>query len=923
MSVAFAACAAAEPLADEQPFAQLDLPVLTPRQLADLELPSGFRPGDGLRLPDDREPQQQRRLGWVEPWAIRTTPSPNPVYHVDARGRDGAIGLLQIVLADAHQQPLSSWAAAAGVQVREQIGTMRLPPARNRMVMSSDHMHSESLRQWGRVFATDRDQLFLVARDNDGLDSILWVGDDTLLAAVDARSFRGVLVDLERALAGTDVGAMQAAREALQKSGIDQVGGALQAQADELCAQVDAKVIEHDTPIVAEIGKLAAAATDTMATQDFPAAIGTVAHYMAAMQPVAQRLRGDWPPALTQPFGALRQKAATAPGSGPRTAVRALADFVAAEGSSWRDDLPQLLAAAQAFDVAANYADARRWLDVLTKELAPVAADHQGSWQDGVAAACEREAAALAAAGNPEAQRYLRDLAGRVRGMAWPLQWHTLEAPVSVATFCGRLAEYCRLGDDTARLAWLLQEIGPERLFRRSGLRQQDEFTYRSHVHLTDVLRGFVDGELAQATTARERGLAATAAWHELRALALFGRSSHWWDAPLGVAAASPEVATQAGTPARVLQDLGPLLRVVLPPIVASTDESDRLVQLFREGECLDWPLVRQLTFQFEPGDLQRPAWRGELPPRFAWLESRGDDQMVLSAHEQPQQIAGTGFLARMSGLSAETIAESRALKQESATIAAEQAAIDQERPQVLARSAQAKEQGAIVDRDRASLDRGNAAAVKSFNERVQGFNQLLDDAKAKEKSFNELVRSLNARVAAYNPRVSVNNERIMRERAAGGHRVDTMLRRALAQWLDEALGAYEAQLQTRGGDAAAIARELELAKWWFGRTRPAMPAWLDFEPKALADMHRLALERTVHVQPSNEALAQAVVAHWYWSRRCLKLREQEAFFREWARTFRWQRDVKFLKDAIAADGRLGNVDRATMERLMLEADKR
>ena len=162
-----------------------------------------------------------------------------------------------------------------------------------------------------------------------------------------------------------------------------------------------------------------------------------------------------------------------------------------------------------------------------------------------------------------------------------------------------------------------------------------------------------------------------------------------------------------------------------------------------------------------------------------------------------------------------------------------------------------------------------------------------------------------------------------MRERAAGGHRVDTMLRRALAQWLDVAFGDYEAQLRQRGVDDSAVARELELAKWWFGRSRPTMPPWLDFAPKALADMQRLALERTVHVQPTSEALARAVVSHWYWSRQCFKLREQEAFFREWAKNFRWQRDVKFLQDAIAADNRLHSVDRSTMERLLREADQR
>ena len=41
------------------------------------------------------------------------------------------------------------------------------------------------------------------------------------------------------------------------------------------------------------------------------------------------------------------------------------------------------------------------------------------------------------------------------------------------------------------------------------------------------------------------------------------------------------------------------------------------------------------------------------------------------------------------------------------------------------------------------------------------------------------------------------------------------------------------------------------------------------------------------------------------------------------AKTFRWQRDVKFLQDAIAADQRLGEVDRLAMARLLREAEQR
>ena len=920
----FAACAASDAWEAESEPDQIELALAaqTSAQLVGFEFPPGFRPGNKLRLVDPRDASRQRRFAWVAPIRSPET-APSAVYNIDAYGRDGRIGLLQVSLMDTRQEPVEAWAAAAGLRVTGQVGGIRLPPCRDRMTMSSDHMHVDSLRDPGRLLTTDRDGLLLAVRSNGRVDGFLWVGDDSLLGAVNAVSYRRVLEAAENALAGTELKAMIAAKSELEKSGIRQSQGEPAAQAAALIARVDDKVREHDAPLVAEIERIAAPAVLQVRGEDFVTAVATVGRCWQQFGPVIRKLLGSYPPALHAPFHQLQQKANEAVAAGGNSAVVVVATHVTKAMSMWHDDIHAHLGIAQAFDAAPTYAIARQRREELKQQLGAAAEQRDPVWRHGIAAACEREAEAFAGRSNPEAARYLRDLAmrvGRGAGVYAPEQY---EHENEVAGFCRKLGDYCQLGDDNARLDWLLRESGSERIFRGSGLRQQNEYAYRSHVHLTDLLRAFVDRELATAATARSQGLSATAAVHELRSLAMFGHSSHRWESPIGIAAAGQGIATQDGTAARVVQDLLPLLRVALPPISASTDECDRLVQLFREGECLDWPLVRQATFQFEPGDWQLPAWRGENPARFAWLESRGDDQLVLSVHDQPQQVAGLGYLARLSGHSAETIAEGRALRAEKEQMDRQQAEIDAERPSMDATEAEVKERGAAIDRDRAALRDAGDSLVKAFNERVQAFNRDLDAAKKRQEDFNVKVRALNARVAAYNPRVSVYNERAMRERAAGGHRVDTMLRRALSQWIDVAFGDYEAQLRQRGVDEAALARELELARWWFGRSRPAMPQWLDFTPKALADMQRLAVERTVHFQPTSEALARLVVSHWYWSRECFKLRAQEDFFREWAKTFRWQRDPKFLRDAIAADKRLSELDRATMERLLREADQR
>ena len=218
----FAACAANDAFESENEpdFIDLALPAQTPAQLAAFEFPPGFRPGDRLRLADPKDAGRQRRFAWVAPFRAAAT-APSAVYNLVAYGRDQRTGLLQVSLVDARQEPVEAWASAAGLRVTGQVGSIELPPCRDRMTMSSDHMHAQSLRDRGRLWTTDRAGVFLASRSNGNVDSVRWVGDDSLLAVVDAVSYRAVLEAAEKALAGSDVKAMIAAKRALQECGIE------------------------------------------------------------------------------------------------------------------------------------------------------------------------------------------------------------------------------------------------------------------------------------------------------------------------------------------------------------------------------------------------------------------------------------------------------------------------------------------------------------------------------------------------------------------------------------------------------------------------------------------------------------------------------------------------------------------------------
>ena len=274
----FAACAANDAFESENEpdFIDLALPAQTPAQLAAFEFPPGFRPGDRRRLADPKDAGRQRRFAWVAPFRAAAT-APSAVYNLVAYGRDQRTGLLQVSLVDARQEPVEAWASAAGLRVTGQVGSIELPPCRDRMTMSSDHMHAKSLRDRGRLWTTDRAGVFLASRSNGNVDSVLWVGDDSLLAVVDAVSYRAVLEAAEKALAGSDVKAMIAAKRALQECGIEKEQGEPGTRAAALIARVDAKVQEHDAPLVAEIERIAGPAAKQATGQDFVAAVATVA----------------------------------------------------------------------------------------------------------------------------------------------------------------------------------------------------------------------------------------------------------------------------------------------------------------------------------------------------------------------------------------------------------------------------------------------------------------------------------------------------------------------------------------------------------------------------------------------------------------------------------------------------------------------
>ena len=126
-----------------------------------------------------------------------------------------------------------------------------------------------------------------------------------------------------------------------------------------LIARVDAKVQEHDAPLVAEIERIAGPAAKQATGQDFVAAVATVARCAQQLGPVVRQLLGNYPPALHGPFRQLQQQAKGTLAAASDSAVVVVAAHVVDSMAMWHDDLLKTLAVAQAFDAAPSYAVAR------------------------------------------------------------------------------------------------------------------------------------------------------------------------------------------------------------------------------------------------------------------------------------------------------------------------------------------------------------------------------------------------------------------------------------------------------------------------------------------------------------------------------------------------------------------------------------
>jgi hypothetical protein len=893
----------------------------TPAQLVALELPEGCRPGDRLRNSRRDDPSVQLRIAYGHLWQTAPQPERN-VYRVDAYGRNHRIGLVQVALADEHQTPIAEFAAAAGIELGDVVGHATLPYCRNRGTMSQDHL--AGITRPGVMLATNRDHLFLVAREGK-IDSVLWIGDETLLPQIPAILFRTVFKPVRECLARQDAKAALAAMEALKTFQWEAVPPAVKAEEQQLWQAVRAAAAGQDAaPRAAFDRNLAAAQQEIEAAHPY-AAIGLYKARLQQLDAQAQGIALDRPATAAPLFGSL-QKAARrhVEGRPPQTPSDIAYKFLAEQAQGWTAETSALVDQALACERAGDYGDALAAVGAFERALkqgGDLTAQYEGMFRALVAAAVARQAEALRAARRPSAASHYEALAARLRNGETDLDGNRTEDSAGVAAFAARLDAYDAIAGADARIAWVIAQVPTVRCFRGSGLQQGNNYReILQNLFLTDLVKPRFDQEVGLAEAARGRGLPATAARHELMAAAIAGQHP-WRPVPLG--AAFDPAPAPAGSVLRSLQTLAPLLRTMLPPIGPTTAEGQRLVELLREVPSLDWPLVRLHVLSMAPGDLSTPAALAGAPAKHAALVQRGET-FVLELRDAPQGLGeDTSFLQRLSGISPETQAESRALAAESAAIDAERQAIDAERQTIEPQGSALDAAEKAIEAERAGST-ASAEAGRAFNQKVDAHNARVRELRPKQDALRARIAAQNGRVAAYNARVSVNNERRMRERAAGGAKVDGLLRSALDQWFTERFGLYEAALRTAGHDDAAVAQEMDLARWLFGRVDGSrLPSFAAFEPEGLKVLRREAIERTIHQQPTNEALARAVVEHFVLAVRPSDATAGEAFFRQWAKTFRWERDIKVLQQAIAAETRLSPWQRQQLQRLLAEAEQR
>lgn len=912
-----AACATATPEAPETDPRELDFGAITPAQLVALDLPAGCRPGDRLREPTSNDPAVQQRAVYGQRWTFEPQPE-RVVFRVEAYGRDHRTSLLNVAIADSHQQPLDEFARAAGVQVGEVVGFVALPYARDRATMSADHLHD--LERAGVILATDRERTFLVERSGR-IDSVLWVQDETLLPQLRAVLFASAFTPVRDHLQRQDAAAATAALEALGTHRWQRVPEPVRAAEAELRQAVQTLAMAKDrAPREAYQQALAAAQSAIAAAHPF-AAIGLYQARRQQLQGLAAAIVDDRPDPVPELFLALRTAAKRhVDGREAETPSDLAYRYLGNQLAEWDDAVTKLLNAAQGLERATSYAEA--YLAVLTfdrvlQETGHLTAGYGDLFRAALAAVADREAAAVAAARRPTPARYFRDLAMRLQAATGHFDSSRFESGAQVTNFVQRLDAYDAVVGDDQKIAWVIAQAPDGLEFRGSEFgkgRNWQEF--HQNYFLADLVQPRHDQELQRAAALRQQGLPASAATHTVAAAAIVGVTD--WGPNDCRQALAPTNSRQVSID-QALQTLLPFLRVVLPPIGPTTAEANRLTELLREGPCLEWPLLHRLAFRMSPGDLQTFAGVDQ----FAALVQRGDTY-VLEDRDTPQELAeDLVALQRLSGISAATLAEGRALAGEAAAIDAEQQQIAAEKAVVepLADALAAQEKQIETERAGASA---SAAAQAEFNRRVDAHNVQLRELRPRQEALQAKIAALNARIATYNPRVAVNNERRMRERAAGGAKVDALLRTALDQWLSERLGVYEAQLRTAGHDDATVAQEMRCARWWLGReTTSVLPSFVTYACHGHRQLRREAIARTIHQQPTNESLAAAVVEHWVLSQDYQARDAGNVFFREWANTFRTQRDIGFLQRAVAARTDLPEHQRAAMLAMLTSTTSR
>ena len=886
------------------PYAKVPIAKLTPAEVVTVGLPKGYRLGDPLPPPHEKDGDISFRT--------RRDPAPG-IFYVTARGRTPHAAVVQMVTPVEHQVAATAWATAAGVRLGDPVALMLVPETRNWARLSQSHI--SPLRFPALLIATDHPSLHLVVY-GDKVDSVVWVKDLAALTLIEGEPLADALARADAALAATDLDAIQKYVGNLEGAARSELAGAdFKARVAERRRAREERMQVHDAPLLDELAQHYAtlrAAWTAASPRDRLALWGKDVPAMTALQ---KRLRGGaWPGA-----GSLRTlleetAGAAAPKGEPTDARGTFWTWLGQNLGAQPERIAQLGEAAHVLDFATTYVAAAQAYANLTSGKERVGRDHIPVLRGGVAKAVLAEAEGHRVRGRALADRYVqgvwrRLLLQRIATGAFPT-----EDPAAVAIIAARLHDFERTQGTEARLSWLERQ--------QSSWAKNDPAHSNARTLLQQLRKEECKALLAQGEAAAAGGYVATAAVAFLQS-AVVQRAA--WSEPTSLASALGATPANAEDHLRALAALAPILRVVLPPLHGTTSQGQRLAELLHERKAATWPVVSALTLVCKPGDMP-PA-----PPtddgvsaegaRYAWLRTK-DGAAELSVQNRPQ-LAGIDSLYwdRMSGLSEATIKENAWLRGEGEWITKEKEALDAERPGVEAEATRLEAMAAQMQARREKLDAYNGSAVDDFNRDAANGRKQIEAARKRQDAHGARVKALNARVTPFNERVANNNERRMRERSAGALKVDAMLAAALEAFVTAQMAAWEQETRARLPAGPELETEIGYARWFFGQGGRAPVRWHSLATPAGAKLRMAAIERNITARRTHAEVAAEVMAWWRAAAEAkTPADEREKFFRRWAVDFAKYRDLSLLQAVVKSVKGLSGAERKRLETWMTEA---